>query len=86
MSEDDPVKEKNCNVCEGVLHARINQRPTLRIMLVTAGVLASLIGYVYAGQGKIEQRQWEFSEKMATKQDLKDSEERIMTAIGSIGK
>ena len=80
MSEE-PVTEGDCGICSASLHTRINERPTLKIVLLGFAIMASLIGYVYAGQGKIEQRQWEFTEKMVTKQDLKDAEARIMTAI-----
>lgn len=83
---DEPVTEPECKVCSASLHTRINERPTLKIVIVGFAVMASLIGYVYADQGKIEARQWEFSEKMVTKQDLKDAETRIMTAISAIGK
>jgi len=85
MSEQH-VEQTACNARVKDLHTRINERPTLKIMLIGFVVMASLIGYVYAGQDKIEQRQWEFSKKMVTKQDLQDAELRIMTAIAAMTK
>lgn len=83
MSEQH-VEQIACNTRVKDLHTRINDRPTLKMVLLGLAVLGSLIGYVYAGQGKIEQRQWEFSEKMVTKDDLTELKTDIKGDLDSI--
>lgn len=89
----DTVTEEECTSRQGLLHARINDRPTLKIVLIAFAVLASLIGYVYSGQDKIVDRQWAFTEKMVTKddftelkQDIKGDLEEIQRSIENIGR
>lgn len=63
------------------------QRATWKLILWVLFIFFLLImgsyGYTSTSMDKVETRQWGFSENMVTKQDLKDAEERIMTAIAA---
>ena len=91
----EPVTETMCGKCESAIHTRINERPTLKIVLVALGVLLTLIGgtfrYAYMSTDKIERRQWDFSEKMVTQMDFREFKQennakldKIQTAIEAI--
>lgn len=93
MSETDPITEKACGFCSATLHKRINERPTLKIVLIGFLAITGLISYVYTGQAKIEDRQWQFTEKMVTQEDFREFKKennaqlaRILLSIEKIGK
>lgn len=82
------VTEEECTDRQGILHSRINERPTLKIVLWMLFIFFLLIGgsygYTSTSTGKIEQRQWEFSEKMVTKDDLTEFKQDIKGDLDSI--
>lgn len=88
MSDEDPVTEKQCQSREGVLHKRINQRPTLSVLLAIGSIVLTLVfggyTYTYLSTGKLEAKQWEMVEKMVTKEDLGELKQDIKDDLGEL--
>lgn len=91
----DTVTEEECTTRQGVMHARINERPPWRVILWVLFIFFILIvssfGYTSTSMNKVETRQWEFSEKMVTTDDFREFKrennaklDKIQTAIEAI--
>ena len=84
----DSVTEEDCTTRQGVLHGRINERAPWKLILWVLFIFFMLIvgsyGYTSTSMNKVETRQWEFSEKMITKEDLTDFKTEIRSDLDKI--
>ena len=76
----DFVKDEECEKRRDTIHTRINQRAPWYLLLPMLLALLGALGGAYKYTHSVELAQ----KDLVTKQDLKDVQDRIVTAIGAL--